>query len=176
MTASVPTKLLNRFKTNKGVSIGELSAHGKVMLVFLRHFGCTFCRESMADICTKRKKIEEAGTTIILVHQMDEGYARQIMEIYELDNLHRVSDPELKLYHSFGLGRGKLRQIFGLRVWWRGFIAGFLKGHLIGTLRGDGWQMPGVFVVYQNRILEAFRHEYASDRPNYLALANCNLS
>jgi len=162
-------------KTNKRVSLGELSAHGKVMVVFLRHFGCTFCREAMADLCDRKKEIEAKGTTIVLVHQMHEDYARQIMEIYELENLHRISDPDLSLYNAFGLGRGNMRQIFGLRVWLRGFWAGIIKGHLVGSLRGDGWQMPGVFVIYKNRIIEAFRHEYASDKPNYLELASCEL-
>lgn len=172
MTLSAAHQHMN-ITTNKGVTLRELSAHGKVMIVFLRHFGCTFCREAMADITRRRREIEANDTTIVLVHQMHEDYAKQIMEIYELDNLHRISDPDLQLYHSFGLGKGKLKNIFGLRVWWRGFVAGFLNGHLIGSLRGDGWQMPGVFVIYKDKILEAFRHEYASDRPDYVELASC---
>lgn len=175
MTATLPYKHLKRFGTNKGISLRELSDHGKVMLVFLRHFGCTFCRESMADIHRKREEIEAAGVTIVLVHQTSETYAAQMMQIYELDRLHRVSDPDLELYHSFGLGKGNMRRVFGLRVWWRSLIAGLVKGHLVGTLRGDGWQMPGVFIIYKDRILEAFEHEYASDRPNYLELANCSV-
>ena len=162
-------------ETNKGISLQELSEHGKVMLVFLRHFGCTFCREAMADLNDRRADIENHDTTIVLVHQVGEAYARQILEIYGLDDLHRVSDPNLELYHAFELERGSWRQMFGLRVWLRGFVAGILKGHLVGPEQGDGWQMPGVFMVHRNKIIKRFKHQYASDRPDYVQLAACEI-
>ncbi len=162
-------------QTNKDISLQELSEHGKVMLVFLRHFGCTFCREAMADLNERRAEIEEHDTTIVLVHQVGESYARQILEIYNLDDLHRISDPNLELYNAFELERGSWRQMFGLRVWLRGFVAGILKGHLVGPEQGDGWQMPGVFVVYKNKIIKKFKHQYASDRPDYVQLAACEI-
>jgi len=129
----------------------------------------------MADLGRNLNAIEAERTALVLVHQMSESYASQMMEIYGLQNVHRISDPNLELYKAFNLKRGSWQQLFGLRVWWRGFVAGILRGHLLGRERGDGWQMPGVFVYHRHRILDAFVHEYASDRPDYLKLASCEI-
>jgi hypothetical protein len=48
---------LNR-KTNYGVTLNELSRISPVLLVFLRHAGCTFCREALADLAARRPEIE----------------------------------------------------------------------------------------------------------------------
>ncbi|NEQ48699.1 MAG: redoxin domain-containing protein [Leptolyngbya sp. SIO3F4] len=164
---------VREISTNRGHTLGALSDSRKVMLVFLRHFGCTFCREAMADLHRVRMQIASQNTELILVHQMSETYAQQIMEIYGLEDTHRISDPNLELYKAFNLKRGGLRQMFSLRVWLHGFRAGILKGHFVGRERGDGWQMPGVFIYHKGRILDAFVHEYASDRPDYVKLAAC---
>jgi hypothetical protein len=46
-----------------------------------------------------------------------------------------------------------------------------LKGHGIGTLEGDGFQMPGAFVIHHDHVLRAYRHRTAADRPDYVELA-----
>jgi len=171
----IPMELLVQVETNKGISLKELGDHQKVMLVFLRHFGCTFCREAMADLNERRPEIEATNTTIVLVHQVNDEHAEQIMKVYGLDKLHRISDPKQELYHAFQLHRARWNQVFGLRVWIRGFIAGILNGHLVGPEQGDGWQMPGVFIIHKGKILNKFTHEYASDRPDYVELASCEI-
>jgi peroxiredoxin len=171
----IPMELLIHVQTNKGVTLEELGQHQKVMLVFLRHFGCTFCRESMADISQRKADIEATGTTIVLVHQVSDAHAHKIFSLYDIENLHRISDPHQELYQAFQLFRAKWYQVFGLRVWWRGFLAGIINGHLIGPEQGDGWQMPGVFIIQQGKIINKFTHEYASDRPDYVDLAACKI-
>ncbi len=171
----IPMDLLIHVQTNKGVTLEELGQHQKVMLVFLRHFGCTFCRESMADISQRKADIEATGTIIVLVHQVSDAHAHKIFGLYDIENLHRISDPHQELYQAFQLFRAKWYQVFGLRVWWRGFLAGIINGHLIGPEQGDGWQMPGVFIIQQGKIINKFTHEYASDRPNYVDLAACKI-
>lgn len=55
-----------------------------------------------------------------------------------------LSDPEKEAYRAFGLERGGLREMFGLKGWIQGFEA-TLAGHTLGRPIGDPWQMPGVF-------------------------------
>ena len=57
--------------------------------------------------------------------------------------------------------------LFGPAVWWRGFHAALLQSHGVGRLAGDGFQMPGVFLVFHGEILRSYRHQSAADRPNY---------
>jgi hypothetical protein len=39
-------------------------------------------------------------------------------------------------------------------------------------LAGDGFQMPGVFLIQGDEILNSFVHESAADRPNYIELSH----
>ena len=92
-----------------------------------------------------------------------------------LAGAHHVSDPKARLYEAFGLERGNLRQLFGPGVWKRGFEAGILAGHGIGLLAGDGFRMPGVFLVHRGAVVRAFVHRDAGERPSYADLAVCPL-
>ena len=68
VTENVDSDLMQEMMTSDGISLREQSFQQPVMLVFLRHFGCTFCREALADISESRQRIEKAGTKLIFVH------------------------------------------------------------------------------------------------------------
>lgn len=160
-------------KTNKGTSIFEYSNDSRVMLVFLRHFGCTFCREMLADISKLKEKIEEKGIRIVLVHMVAEEEALNVLSEYGLQDLPRISNPEMDLYSAWGLEHGTASQLFGMKVWWRGLTAGVVKGHGIGWLKGNGFQMPGVFLLEGEKVIDQFIHDSAADRPNYWEMSCC---
>jgi len=65
------TKVLDSKLTRKGVDLATLSLVSPVLLVFLRHAGCPFCREAMSDLASSRQAIEETGTRIVLVYLGD---------------------------------------------------------------------------------------------------------
>ena len=165
---------LTQMRTNTGRSIVDLSAEQPVMLVFLRHFGCTFCREALADLARRRESIEGAGTLLVFVHMSPNQVAERYFQRYHLSQAMHVSDPGCQYYRAFGLLKGNFRQLFGLQSWIRGFQAGVVEGHGVGTRQlGDGFQMPGVFVIHRGQIKESFIHKLASDRPDYLQLSRC---
>lgn len=157
-------------KTNVGVTLDELSRLSPVLLVFLRHMGCTFCREALADLAAMRRRIESEGARLVLVHMSSEETASRFFSRYGLEDAQRISDPERTLYRAFGLPRGRFGDVLGPKVWWRGFQAGVLGGHGVGRLMGDGFQMPGVFLLFHGEILRSYRHQSAADRPDYLSL------
>ena len=105
------------------------------------------------------------------MHTGPERDAPRFFERYGLADAPRVPDPDGSVYEAFGLRRGSLGQLFGLKVWLRGVRAGLLDRHLVGKLSGDGFRMPGVFLVRDGEVVRAFRHETAADRPDYCALA-----
>lgn len=152
-------------------SLDSLSREGPVLVVFLRHFGCTFCREALADLAAVRERLAADGVRPVVVHMSDEARAREFLDGYGLADVARISDPERVLYRAFDLRRGGLGQLFGAKVWWRGLRAGLLDGHGVGALDGDGFQMPGAFLVRDGRILRRFAHRSAADRPDYCELA-----
>jgi hypothetical protein len=92
---------------------------------------------------------------------------------YRLDDVHRFSDPHCDVYRAFGLQRGTFPQLFGPVVWRRA-IQAFLRGFGIGWLSGDGFRMPGVFVLHQGQIVEACYASSVADRPDYIEIARRN--
>lgn len=157
-----------RAKTQFGLSILEHSKLRPVLLVFLRHIGCTFCRETLKDLSAKRQEIESGGTQIVLVHMGREAMAEKILKSYDLLDVPRVWDPKLALYRAFGLEKGDAIQLYGPKVWWRGVKAGLIAGHGIGRAEGDVNQMPGIFLVFHGELLKSYKHHSAADRPNYI--------
>jgi peroxiredoxin len=164
--------VLEEMKTvNGGISLARMSEQQPVLMVFLRFFGCSFCREAISDIARRKRKLEALGVRIVFVHMAsDRELAEKFFKKYKLFPVDHVSDPERKYYQAFGLVRGTPLQIFGLMNWIRGFQAAVVEGH--GTTNqnetlGDGFQMPGVFVVYKGEIRKSFVHKYPYDRPDY---------
>ncbi|MEM0924835.1 MAG: AhpC/TSA family protein, partial [Planctomycetota bacterium] len=90
---------------------------------------------------------------------------------YDLADVDRISDPLCSLYQAYELQRGRFTQHFGPSVWWRGFLAAIVNRHGVGSLGGDGFQMPGAFLIRNGRIRRAFRHETAASRPNYCEIS-----
>ena len=165
------TEALGAAVDQEGRDLLDRSREGPLLVVFLRHFGCTFCRETLADLAERREALAATGTTIALVHMSPDEDAGPFFARYGLADVPRVSDPTRWLYQAFGLARGRLGQLFGGPVWVRGFVAGVLRGHGVGKLQGDGLQMPGTFLVREGRVLRAYVHRTAADRPDYAGLA-----
>ncbi|MBY0356852.1 MAG: AhpC/TSA family protein [Candidatus Obscuribacterales bacterium] len=153
-------------------SLLELSQNSPVLLVFLRHFGCCFCREALADIHNILPKLDDSGVKVVLVHMAQDEEASTLLAEYGLADLSRISSADQGLYRSFGLDRANFDQILDPEFWTRGIDALF-HGHPIGPLLGDGFQMPGIFLLHKGKILKSFRHKQAGERPNYLSLASC---
>ncbi len=163
----VNANIIRQMKTNEGDSLGDLSDETTVFLVFLRHFGCTFCREALADIAKRRSNIEEKGIKLVFVHMTDHETAERYFDKYNLEGVPHVSDPECRFYQAFGLVKGNFTQLFGLQSWIRGFQVGVMEGHGVGPMLGDGFQMPGIFVIKDHKVKDSFIHKLASDRPDY---------
>jgi peroxiredoxin len=167
---AIVSQALERGVTQSGANIAGLSAMSPLLLVFLRHAGCPFCREALADIARSRRAIEQGGTRIVLVHMGDTAAVERLLARYGLLGLDRICDPNRELYRAFGLGRGRLRQLFGLKVLWRGVVKGLLVRHGFGRSRADAFQMPGVFWIDNCVLARRYRHRTAADRPNYAEL------
>ena len=165
-----PEAVLAQTRTDAGDTIADLSRHTPVLLVFLRHAGCTFCREALADLAKQRPALDHAGTRLVLVHMSDYESFRSFAAGYDLGDVAQVSDPERTLYRALGLRRGTFAQLLGWRVLARGFQAGILAKHGLGPIVGDSTQMPGVFLIREGRILAAHRHKNSADRPDYAAV------
>lgn len=162
---------VRELRTNQGGSLDDLAIQQPQLVLFLRHAGCTFCREALDDLSQQRAAIEESGCGIVLVHMGDNNRDADVFDKYSLGDVPRIADPECRLYRQFGLDLGTFPELLGPRVWMRGLAAGVLNGHGIGRLQGNGFQMPGAYIYHCAQIRGGVQHEEASDRPNYAELA-----
>lgn len=162
---------------NSGSSLAQLSDEQPVLLLFLRQFGCSFCREAISDISKRRRRLEAQGVRIVLVHMAQEiETAEKFFRKYKLYPIDHIQDPEKRFYQAFGLGRGTPVQLFGLMNWIRGFQAGVIEGHGFAFQDeglGDGFQMPGVFVLHKGQVKHSYIHRHAWDRPDYEEIVSC---
>lgn len=136
MTAPELDVLLDSGET---VPLRQLYASQPVVLVFLRHFGCTFCREHVAQLRVHDK------LNVVFVAMANPEQTREFKK--KMRSPHTfICDPDRTLYQAFGLQKGEGKQMFNPRVFARGFGA-TLRGHFVGLPIGDPWQMPGMFKV-----------------------------
>jgi peroxiredoxin len=157
-------------KSQDGETVVELSQDAPLMLVFLRHIGCTFCRSMLHDLKDNLAYLESEGFTVALVHMSDENAeTHAFFEHFGLEELPRFSDKERVLYKSVGLRRGNLNQLFGWESFAKG-IPAILDGHGIGSLEGDGFQLSGVVVLHKGIILKVDVHVNASDSTDFIEI------
>lgn len=165
---------LPKMMTQNGQSLEVLTNQQPVMIVFLRHFGCLFCMEAMRDIAARRVEIEARNVKICFVHMAESDIAASYFAEYGVGGIDHVSDPECTYYEAFGLTKAEFGQLFGLKVWLR---SAELTLKDLGALRrkriGDGFQMPGVFLISDGKIIEKYINSKVSDRPDYAALSAC---
>ncbi len=170
----IDTDLLSSMRCNTGETLKEVTDKQVSMLVFLRHFGCIFCKEALTEISILRETIEEKGIRIVFVHMSDEKTADKYFKKFGLSGVTHIGDPYCRYYSAFGLIKGSVSQLFGLQVWMRGFSVQMNKGFRpeLAKALGDSTQMPGVFIIHQDKVLDKFVHQFASDRPDYMDLAS----
>ena len=147
----------------------SLDPESPALVVFLRSFGCTFCREAMADVASAKAHIHSEGAQIAFVHGGSPDEAAPWFSKYALGDVTVISDPELAHYRAFGLGRTKLQSLLAPGVWTRGAVCALSHGFGVQTAEMMR-QLPGVFVIQNGAILREFRHTTPADRPDYLSL------
>ena len=146
-------------------AIRDLSDRGPLLLIFLRHFGCTFCRQALEDVARVRADLLALGTQVAFVHMQDEAEADHWFQHYGLADVPRFSDPSHGLYRAFGLGDGSLIELGHPRLWPRWAKAAWTRG---AGPQGSHWrQLTGMFLINGGHIIDEIRHANSAARPNY---------
>jgi hypothetical protein len=139
------------------------------LVVLLRSFGCTFCREAMADVAAVKDAIHAAGAEVAFVHGATRAEAAPWFQKFGLDDVVQISDPDRAHYQAFGLGRTSAGALIDPRVWTRGAVCALSYG-FGGQTAAMMRQLPGVFLVHGDQVIAEYRHRTPADRPDYLAI------
>jgi hypothetical protein len=138
------------------------------LFVFLRHFGCIFCRETIADI----RSISERNSQfprVIFFFQGGPTEGRAFLRRY-WPSAHAIADPEAEFYADFGIKRGSFLQNLGPSVL-RAHQRAKAKGHSNGPRSGDIWRMPGVILTQAEEIVWSHAVKHAADQPDLEEIA-----
>lgn len=174
MNTYIEPETLGKMITNKKRSLKSMSEEQAVLVVFLRHFGCVFCKEALADLSAKKFNFEKKGIQMVFVHMAEDAIAEEYFEKYKLSGVAHISDPYAHFYKAFGIRKASFSQLYGLSTWIRGYAAK-KEGHDLELAKhlGDSKQMPGIFLLQNGEIKEQFLHKLPSDRPDYDELVDC---
>src|ERR1700689_4646507 len=99
--------VLGEYRTETGRTLLALLDESPLLLIFLRHFGCSFCRQTLEDVSRIRGAIEAKGIRPVFVHLGTPERAKPYFDYFALSDVERVSDPQASLYAQplFSLGR-----------------------------------------------------------------------
>jgi hypothetical protein len=149
-----------------GTLAGEIGDR-PALLVFLRHFGCIFCREMVRDL---RKLAEDRPDypPLIFVYQGTAEDGRTFFGEFH-PAARAIADAPKKFYTAFGLRRASFGQMFGIQVWTCSFRA-MSKGNFVGKPVGDPWLMPGAFLVHGADVLWSHHFAHQGDHPDWDAI------
>ena len=168
---------LRDFHTESGRSLLDLVDESPVLLIFLRHFSCAFCKQALDRVAQVRPQIEAKSVRPVFVHLGSPQRAKPYFDYYHLSDVERISNPEATLYQLpfFALSRTNPFLHFLNPTVWKGWLKGAMFKYGIGMIKEDAEQMPGVFLLKERRIVRAFRHRTIADEPDYLKLAGAGL-
>ncbi len=164
--------VLAGIRTESGASLLALAQDSPVLLVFLRHFGCSFGRKTISDIAELRAQLTQRGVRPVFVHLGTPELARNYFDFYGLEDVERVSDPAAAVYRlpTFALHRVNPWWHLVNPIVWVGWLKGAIFKHGIGKIEQDGHQMPGIFFLKNATIVRRFRYRTIADEPDYLKL------
>jgi hypothetical protein len=136
-------------------------AEHPAVIVWLRHFGCVFCREQVAEIRGKRSEIEAFGAGIAFVGNGTPRAAAWFRKKFAADST-VLTDPGLVTYKAIGARSGMLSTL-GPSAWGAGLRA-FRSGARQSTTKGHPYQQGGLVVMAPgNRVLYQHISKAAGD-------------
>src|ERR1700733_10203757 len=80
--ATEMSAVLGRYRTESGRTLLALVDESPLLLIFLRHFGCSFCRQTLDDVSRIRGEIEAKAIRPVFVHLGTPERAKPYFDYY----------------------------------------------------------------------------------------------
>ncbi|MBV9101467.1 MAG: AhpC/TSA family protein [Candidatus Dormibacteraeota bacterium] len=145
------------------VRLGSVWSDRPAVVVWLRHFGCLFCREQAADMRARRADIEAMGGRLVFVGNGGVRFAAGFQKEFAPD-VTVLTDPELRSYRAVGARHGVLNTV-GPRAWAAG-IRALRSGARQTRVKGHPFQQGAVMVLAPgDRLVYSHISRVAGDHP-----------
>jgi peroxiredoxin len=134
-------------------------------LIFLRHFGCPFCKEHAHDVDARTSAFRAAGLAVAFVGCGTADEARAFRDDLRLKNPVFI-DPTRTAYRAYGLEVANAAAVFNPRVV-AGSVRAAVKGYLPRKSSGNPLQLQGQFLIGWNGVIKTLsRPTMMSDIPD----------
>ncbi|MGZ6213596.1 MAG: peroxiredoxin-like family protein [Candidatus Limnocylindria bacterium] len=151
--------------------LSDFWTHGPVLVIFMRHFGCSSLQERWEGLKIELADYADAGARVVAICQAEPVRAWAVAKRREYA-FPLLCDPELSAYKAFGLLEGQPSQILHDFPWQpddeETARTLFLEPRR-GTERAvvdSPWQLPGEFVIGSDGCIGlAHRYQYCEDFP-----------
>jgi peroxiredoxin len=134
--------LVVRDHHGESVRLGDLWRDQPAVLVFLRHYGCVFCRAHAVQLHRARERFAAAGAHLALIGQGTADDANRFRRVQSID-VPVYSDPERAGYDAAGAKVATLSELVNART-----VARALKHTVTSRIR------QGSIAVHQGRIVD----------------------
>jgi peroxiredoxin len=130
------------------VQLSEFWSEKPLVLMFLRYYGCAFCKEQAIALRTEYLRFKDAGCRIVCVGAGAYQTARAFQILYGLPFEIVTCGEKLDIFNTYGLGKARLGQILNQNVLF-GLIRNMLHGIFNNPFSAQAlrFQMPGSFVI-----------------------------
>ncbi len=146
-----------------------LESRTGLALIFLRHFGCPFCKEHAQALHQRRDAFGAAGVEIVMIGPGTPAEAAAFIDELGLADP-VLTDRDRTAYRDYGLGQAPVRSLLDPRVI-AGGVRAAAKGFLPRTSSGNPLQLQGQFLIDHDGIVRsATRPRLMSDIPSATAL------
>lgn len=143
--------------------LGDSWMQRPVVLALVRHFGCLFCKQQVAELAKEAVRIHALGAELVVLGNGGAEHVRWFREDFGIETP-VFSDTTGQAYRAVGAKRGffsganPATMLASLRA--------FAKGYRQSGTRGDRYQQGGVFVIMPDGSMP-FRYlsRYAGDHP-----------
>ena len=145
------------------VRLGSLWDDRVAVVVWLRHFGCLFCRQQVAELRPHEGDFEARGARLVFIGNGSPTEARTFRDEW-CAGCTLLTDPHLRSYREIG-ARSGVASTLGPRAWVAG-IRAFAGGARQTMVKGAPFQQGGVLVVAPgDDVLYSYLSKAAGDHP-----------
>jgi len=150
------------YNVNDRETLGDYLRERRVLLVFLRHYGCLFPSQVVASL----KEASQSWKDPLDILFVSRSHPSDSEEFFrrEWPQARALSDRDGHVFKSFGFQRGKFTQLFGAKALWCGMQA-TLQGKRVSGASSDVWQMPGYAVLDRQREVWNYKSSHIGDNP-----------
>lgn len=127
------------------IRLGSLWASRPAVLVFLRHYGCIFCREHVGQLREHEEAFRAKGSALAAIGLGDRQYAREFSKQTGIQ-FPLLIDEKREAYQKAELRSANLLHLVEsdyAKSWKRARAAGYRQGKLLGR---NPFQLGGSFV------------------------------